>query len=267
MLRHAAGEESIAAALGWAKEKVQRMILGHAENKGEPHQPSDGPRVAFVPLPSIESRGKGRALVVGSARRALLLGVRGTSNDDLQHLARLLAAQPLTDEDSKRPVAILARLPKADAMVSHYLREATTWATVTPVILPGYDDPRKFRSALSSRHASGTEPLNSERQKRILSTLDRRTDFLIRKAIQQAGFPDELASHAEVDWSGSGFWPGTDLASRYAIPAKLRRFRRLHVRISLRDAAGAPISIPGPICIGSGRFIGLGLFAPLKRAN
>ena len=262
MLRHAAASENIAAALGWADEKVQRMIHGHAERRGEPHQPTDGPRFAFIPLPSIESRGKGSALLVGSARRALVLGVRGTTAEEVQHLARLLAAQSLIDEHTEQPAALLARLPQADAMVRRYTGEATTWATVTPVVLPGHDNPRKLRRALSPNDAIAAKPLDAEQQRRLLSTLNRRTDFLLRKAIRHAGFPDELAKYAEIDWSGSGFWPGTDLAARYAIPAVLRRFRRLHVRISWRDADGSPIVIPGPLCFGSGRFVGLGLFAP-----
>jgi CRISPR-associated protein Csb2 len=264
MLRHAAGAETIADALGWPAEKVQQMIHGHAESRGEAHRPTNGPRFAFIPLPSIEARGKGRDPVIGSARRALVLGVRGASRADVQHLARLLAGQPLIDERTKKPCALLARLPDADAMIARYTRESVTWASVTPVVLPGYDDPRKLRRILSSRDEAAAEPLNAERQKRLLSTLDRRTDFLIRKAIRQAGFPEELIRHAEIDWSGSGFWPGTDLAARYAIPAALRRFRRLHIRITWRDSTAAPIAIPGPICFGSGRFIGLGMFAPLK---
>jgi CRISPR-associated protein Csb2 len=262
MMRHAAGEESVAAALGWPDEKARQMIHGHAEPEGAAHQPTNGPRFAFIPVPSIEPRGKGRALVVAGARRALLLGVRGASRDDVQQLARLLAGQPLMPEGGDKPAAILARLPDADAMVSRYTGEATTWATVTPVVLPGYDDPRNLRRALTPNEDATTEPLDTERQKRLLSTLDRRTDFLLRKAIRQAGFPAELAEHAEIDWSGSGFWSGTDLASRYAIPATLRRFRRLHVRISWRERSGIAVPIHGPLCIGSGRFVGLGLFAP-----
>jgi CRISPR-associated protein Csb2 len=262
MMRHAAGEESVVASLGWPDEKIRRMIQGHAEPEGAAHQPTSGPRFAFIPVPSVEPRGKGRALVVAAARRALLLGVRGASRDDVQQLARLIAGQPLMPEGQDKPAAILARLPEADAMVSRYTGEAATWATVTPVILPGYDDPRKLRRALSPNEDATVEPLDAERQRRLLSTLDRRIDFLLRKAIRQAGFPDELAAYAEIDWGNSGFWPGTDLAARYAIPAVLRRFRRLHVRISWRDAVGSPIVIPGPICLGSGRFVGLGLFAP-----
>lgn len=263
MMRHAAGAETIVNALGWSDEKVRQMIHGHAEAQGETHRPTNGPRFAFVPMPSIEARGQGRALVVGSARRALVLGVRGAKRDDVEQLARLLAGQSLTDERTQSPAAILARLPAADSMIVRYTKEAATWATVTPVVLPGYDDPRKLRRALSPREDAAATPLDAERKQRLLSTLDRRTDFLLRKAIRQAGYPDELACYAEIDWSGSGFWPGTQLANRYAVPTVLRRFRRLHLRITWRDAVGARLLVSGPICIGSGRFIGLGLFAPL----
>jgi CRISPR-associated protein Csb2 len=263
MLRHAASGETLAAALGWPREKVKRLVLGHAERNGEAHVPVDGPRLAFIPLPSIEARGKGRANVVGTARRVLILGVRGTSRDDLQQLARLIAGQTLIDEDTQRAAALLARLPDSDKMVWRYTAHAATWATVTPLVLPGYDDPKKYRREVFHRPTAEGRELTSERQKQLLGRLDRRIDFLIRKAIRQSGFSAELARHAKLDWSNSGFWPGTDLASRYAIPATLRRFRRLHVRITWKDAAGNPVQTEGPLCIGGGRFVGLGLFAPL----
>jgi CRISPR-associated protein Csb2 len=131
------------------------------------------------------------------------------------------------------------------------------------MILPGYDDPKKYRRELFPVPGDITSALNPERQSQLLTKLDRRIDFLLRKAICQAGFSTELAQHAELDWSGSGFWPGTDLASQYATPAILRRFRRLHVRITWRDAAGRPMPIAGPICLGGGRFVGIGVFAAL----
>jgi CRISPR-associated protein Csb2 len=154
------------------------------------------------------------------------------------------------------------RLPNSDKMIWHYTARAATWTTVTPLVLPGYDDPKKYRREVFHRATGEGRELTAERQERLLGRLDRRIDFLIRKAIRQSGFSWELARHAKLDWSNSGFWPGTGLASRYAIPATLRRFRRLHVRITWKDAAGNSVQIEGPLCIGGGRFVGLGLFAP-----
>ena len=57
------------------------------------------------------------------------------------------------------------------------------------------------------------------------------------------------------------FCPATDLADRYGVPDHLRRFPCLHVRLHWRDPQGRPVQVPGPVCFGSGRFYGLGLFA------
>lgn len=260
MLRHAASDQSVVHALGWSEEKIRGLILGHGEQKGATHLPVEGPRLAFIPLPSIEIRGRNRSEVIGSARRVLLMGVRGANQNDLQQLARLISGQPLVEEHTGNRVAVLSGLPESDPMVNRYLRSATSWATVTPVVLPGYDDPSKCRQKLSKNR---TKTIDAEQQKRIIEKLDRRIEFLIRKAIRQAGFSSEIAERAIINWNNVGFWPGTDLASRYAVPATLRPYRKLHVKISWRDAHANPLQIGGPICIGSGRFVGMGLFAPL----
>ena len=128
-------------------------------------------------------------------------------------------------------------------------------------MLPGYDDPRKLRRRLFVGKQQGPGHADELGQKEMLEKLDRRIAFLLRKAIRQAGYCQELAQSAEIQWRGVGFWPGTDLAVRYNYPEKLRRFRRVHVRITWRDSAGKPLAMPGPICLGGGRLHGLGLFA------
>ncbi|MBU6410598.1 MAG: type I-U CRISPR-associated protein Cas5/Cas6 [Verrucomicrobia bacterium] len=76
--------------------------------------------------------------------------------------------------------------------------------------------------------------------------------------------PDEImAQYAGLEWRGTGFWPGTELASRCTAPEQQRRYRRLHVQITWRDSYGEPVKVPGPICIRGGKFFGLGLFAPI----
>ena len=111
MMRHAASNPALASSLGWSKEDIDRFVLGHGEKVGNRHIPVDGPRLAFVPLPSIESRGRGRSLVVGSVRRTLVLGLRGSSRDDLRQLSRLLSGQMLVDEGSNQPTALLSQIP------------------------------------------------------------------------------------------------------------------------------------------------------------
>jgi CRISPR-associated protein Csb2 len=90
--------------------------------------------------------------------------------------------------------------------------------------------------------------------------LGRRIDELLRKAIVQAGFSEDLARYAELEWRKTGFPAGVDLAERYGVPSHLKRFPRYHVRVRWRDRAGGEVKLAGPVCIGGGRFYGVGLF-------
>ena len=264
MIRHAASSNEIARALGWPPEKVAQFVLGHGEALGESHAPVTGPRLAFIPLPSIQRRGHGPPQVVTSIRRAMITVMGGSAGDDLQRLARVLSGSDLIREDNGERMAMLSLIPtRSDTVVPLYTRPSTIWATVTPVILPGYDDPRKWRRRLFRGPESGSQALDPGEQKELLIRLERRTEFLLRKAIVQAGYSRELAQQAIIEWRTVGFWPGTEPATRYPFPNETRRHRRLHVRIAWRDTTGQSIALPGPICLGGGRFYGLGLFAGL----
>jgi CRISPR-associated protein Csb2 len=225
---------------------------------GQQHQPVNGLRLVFLPLPSIEWRGDKRKKSIGSIRRVVVTAFGASGREVFRRFAQQFIGQELIDAKSNEPIALLARQPENDNAIAPYFQTAATWATVTPVILPGYDDPRKLRQRLQAGNATG---LTAEQKTELFQKLDKRIDFLLRKAIRQAGFSDVLAQHADLEWRGTGFWPGTELASRYAVPEQHRRYRRLHVRITWRSPEGLTLNIPGPICIGGGKFSGLGLFA------
>jgi CRISPR-associated protein Csb2 len=208
-------------------------------------------------LPSIEMR-EGNKCVVGSIRRVLVTARGNLSQQKFRRFSQRLEGQELTDEKSQEAAALILRQADNDGAIRPYFEESATWATVTPVILPGYDDPRKLRQRLNTNTAPS---LTAEGKTEILRKLDQRIELLLRKAIRQAGFSEAMAQHAELDWRGSGFWPGTELASRYAVPEQHRRYRRMHVRITWRSSDGEAIKIHGPLCIGGGKHSGLGLFA------
>ena len=159
-----------------------------------------------------------------------------------------------------RPPRSFSATARATARPARIFEKSATWATVTPVILPGYDDPRKLRQRLS---ANGAQPLSVEEKTEILRKLDERIEHLLRKAIRQSGFSEVMAHDAELDWRSSGFWPGVQLASQYAVPEQHRRYRRLHVRITWRSSDGQIIKVPGPICRCGGRHSQLGSSLPL----
>lgn len=130
-------------------------------------------------------------------------------------------------------------------------RPATVWSTVTPVVLPGFDDPDGLRKKLTPR--PNRPPLNAEQQKSLWERLNRRTVELIVKAFQQAGLPKELIQAAELEYRQVGFRAGVDLARRYDLPPL--KYPRCHVRVRF------PRPIAGPLVVGAGRYRGLGVFA------
>lgn len=239
MLRNAtriAAEKS-----GWPSEQVGAAIMGHGNG--------DEARVFLAPVPSIERREDGER--VTGIRRVLMF----SSDDraiDIPWLSRALGGAGLVDEKTGEVVAVLAAISSEDRAFARYVRAATTWTTVTPVVLPGHDDPGRLRERL--RKAP-----NSEEQKLALERLARRREALIRKALRQAGLGDELALSARIETGVGGFLAGVEHASRYRVPQHLAKFPRLHVRLTWSRPVG------GPLCIGSGRFSGLGLFVHVKQ--
>lgn len=257
LVRHAT-KRAAKSAGGWPDPAG--FVLGHGEAEGEKHRSVGNRRFAYLPLPSIQRRGADRAPVVGSIRRVCLTVLEPGHEAEIDWAGRMLAGQELVREETGEITALLTPVAKQDKVMRHFLGSASDWASVSPVVLPGYDDPAHYRKRLAKGEVSAQE------QRRLLEALYRRIEKLLRKAIQDAGFPEELAMHADLDWRDAGFWPGTERAHSYAVPDHLTRFPRLHVRLRWRDTAGQPIKLAGPICLGGGRFSGLGLFAALEDA-
>jgi CRISPR-associated protein Csb2 len=268
MLRHAASQPDFASAVGWDKSKVDAFVLGHDKSDASNIKPTASTaRLVFIPLPSIEWRGEDRGSTVGAIRRVLVTVSGQYDASEFVRIVRALEGQELTDEKSKHPVAFLRRQSDNDNAIAGYFAESAVWTTVAPVVLPGHDDPRKLRRRLRDAET----PLSVAEKAQIVRRLDTRIERLLRKALIDSGLPATLVADADLQWGGTGFLPGVDLASRYSAPNQCRRFRRLHVRVTWRERSPAGTlhlkRISGPLCIGSGRFSGLGLFVPVADCN
>ncbi len=260
MLRSALA--SAAEVAGWQEQKIASIILGHGEQRGAAHQSIGLNRFAYVPLPSLERRASdGPADHVGLIRRILIYSPSNCLNRELDWGRRALSGLELIDERTKLPVAMLSSIPASDRMVDRFTKTsslsnwgASTWSTVTPVVLPKNYIRRQDVQKLKSAPDSATK-------QRLYEERDRKIDRLLRMAIEQAGFSESLARYALIDWRKVGYWPGVPKSDQFFVPKHLQRFPTLHVRITWRDPLGSPVSVPGPIVIGGGRFFGLGLFA------
>jgi CRISPR-associated protein Csb2 len=212
---------------------IERYVAGHRDaterSAGLPHA-----QLSYIPLPSI-----GHYHTDAAIRRVMIVAPIG---DDaiLEHICQYLDGlrlKPERESDLRGPVFV--HRTRNDKVISLYTQSNSDhqgynhWASVTPVILPGYDDhePKKTRK-------------------------------LIEKAIFQSG----VTQPCEFDWSAFSYFPKMLPAYKH----DNQRRQKGHIRpsyllnqtavhLTLRFSANA--RIPGPITIGSGRHCGFGLMA------
>lgn len=207
---------------------VDQYVAGHQEAEGGssvPHQ-----QLSYVPLPSV-----GHTHTDPGIRRVLIVAPPD-DEELLEHLARHLDGRQLRAEREGQlrcPVS-LSRV-RRDGVTDCYTRESRTWASFTPVILPGHDDrkPEKTRK-------------------------------LIRKALAQSG----VEQRCEFEWSAHGHFAKSlsahkyvrdgqakdgRLPAGYARPGHLLDLSAVHLRLTFEDP------VAGPLVIGAGRHYGFGL--------
>ncbi len=200
---------------GWPFGEWRMLVHGHRDGHGD----GSRSRFSYLPLPTINPR-LGRVEGIG---RVAVVAPPG-HDAQIEWVRSHLGGHELVWNDE--PVAFLEPLPPADWVLRRYVEASDRWSTVTPVVLPGYDD----RSA-------------------------RKAERLLRKAFVQAGLePEVVDGIEELDWRKVGFRAGTDLASRYLPPDKVSG-PMFHVRVRFAK------QLTGPIAIGSGRHRGMGVFA------
>lgn len=243
-IRHVTGT----SCEGWPYGDVAAFVHGHdpADNSKQLKGERADQRFMYLPLPTINAK----LNRVESIRRVVVTAPPGFQNR-IDWIRRRLPGQELLWNGEA--VGLLNLLPTSDWVLRQYTGEFHVWSTVTPVMLPGYDDPDHLRAKLRDEATEG--------RRRLYERLDARIESLLRKAIRQAGFSSTLADHAELQWRQVGFRAGVDLATRYARSEHHRNKPRYHVRINWRDAAGNSLKVCGPVAIGAGRYSGLGLFA------
>jgi CRISPR-associated protein Csb2 len=85
-------------------------------------------------VPSI-----GHEYADGRVRRFILAEPYGGDGRYVNWARHVLTNTVVTDKQG-RPKARLQPLDRPDSVIDHFVREAQSFHTVTPVILPGYDD-------------------------------------------------------------------------------------------------------------------------------
>jgi len=208
------------------KDDSSVYLAGHVNGNAD-----SPPRFSYLPLPTV-----GHPHADGMIRRVLIAEPIGGDRRHAQWAASRLCGRELIDHNNK-PVALLLAAPNHDPMIERYTAAGKIWSSVTPVILPGYDNFKAIRNPQQNR------PTKAER--------------LLLKCLQQAGIPPESVAH--VTMRKAPFWPGSLHPRQYRRPKYLEdqcANPGWHVHLVFRER------IAGPLAVGAGRHCGLGLFAP-----
>jgi CRISPR-associated protein Csb2 len=213
---------------------VVATVAGHRNPTAEGHG-----QFSYVPLPSI-----GQEHADAMIRRVMIVAPFHEETH-LRHLGEQMDGMPLTAESNSDVVTppILHRMT-LDNVSRCYLATADTWASVTPVILPGHNDHKPAK-----------------------------TVKLIQRALQQSG----IEAACEFTWQAVPFFNNTLSAHKYDRhgrhvgyhrPAHLKDLAAIHLQIRFGHGTDVskshwiPCNAQGPLIVGSGRHCGLGLFAP-----
>ena len=225
MVRHAVAEA--AQRQGWDQARINTFIHGKSADGSRLAKGIQSPdRFQYLPLPTIVPQ-QG----VGTIRRIVIAAPPGCAHE-VHWVAQALAGVQLRPEGAPVGNGPMLVPLTGEFILNNYTNAATTWTSVTPVILSGFDDRKSAK-----------------------------TERLIREALVQAGFARELVAQTGVGWQGVGFLPGVDLASRYLPPENLDQRPRYHVRLEF------PTPILGPIAVGAGRFRGFGVFTAMSNTS
>jgi CRISPR-associated protein Csb2 len=234
-------------APGTSPEEIERLVIGRGASASDTAR-----RLCVLPLPSI-----GHEHADGLLRRVLVSvpagfplrpeSIRRALNNCEIHVelspSRALDVRlALVDDDDVRERRMLAR----------FLGRARVWRSVSPILLPG----RVARRRVSDR-ATDEAQLRREEKRR------RDEGILFERALKHAGVGTITGFRLRREPFGP-HQPRAD--ANWRLPTSSNDSRRvwlsgrprLHVEITF------PTPVSGPLVIGDGRWLGLGLMAPVR---
>lgn len=220
-------------------EQIERTLVGRRPN-GE-HAGPIAHRVRIVPMPSIGSPHADRAI-----RRVLIevpSGCPVRAADVEWAFSRLEEAEPTTGESSSLVVVRCEGTP----MLDHYAGPSRHWRTVTPVALPEVAGRRRIDPAHRHEEAKGAKERLEE---------ESRAAAAVQQALRHA---DVRARALRVRVQREPFEAHGARVEAFAEGTRFAKERLWHVELELDRA------VQGPLVIGDGRFLGLGLLAPVPK--
>lgn len=243
---HEAISRSVATSLSppLSGEDVDRLVLGRGAGPGDKER-----RIIVLPLPSI-----GHPHADGLLRRALLvLPAKCPLNREIAQRALNDAEVVVERSDATTPLRLRLALLSADTMGQRYVANGRIWRTVSPVVLPGTN--------LMPGTAADPVAYAARQANRSL-----REAALLRRAVIDAGI--DPAAVVELRLRRDPFdahQPRAD--ARWHLPRNPEGQRWLAGKPRLHAEIAFATERPGPLAIGDGRYLGLGLMRPMDNSS
>jgi CRISPR-associated protein Csb2 len=235
-------------ASAWRRDDPKREILADKIFVGRDAQEADkARRIRIAPLPSI-----GHAQTERSIRRVLVTippDCPIATGDIAWAFSGLVLVDPETGEVRDDTAELVPA--SDDTMLAHYGIEdaARLWRSVTPAALPERAarrriDPRRTREEAKS----GAERLSEHAA----------AEWTVRQALRHANIsvPVQAIRVQREPFDGKGL-----RAEAFESKPRFVKERLWHVEIAFSEP------VPGPLILGDGRYLGLGLMAPVRRTE
>jgi CRISPR-associated protein Csb2 len=224
---------------------IERVLIGRKASGAD-----EGPtslRVKIVPLPSIGHRHADHGI-----RRILVEVPAGcpVRADDVEWaFSGLELIDPKTGED----LGLILTPSDDESMLAHFgvanRYGSSMWRTITPVALPASARRRRIEPTRVAAEAKNGEERDSEQTRAVT-------------AVAQALRHTEVRTGAEmIRVQREPFAANSARAESFATATRFSKERLWHVEVVF----DSPIA--GPLVIGDGRFLGLGVMAPVQRSR
>lgn len=232
------------ALLHYADDPIPESISGHQPNG----QPSPDPHVGFLALPWVQSEhSDGR--IMGAA-----INLPESMNEDSKNAVyRAIAkweaerqGEPLKLTFGAKGDMSMTRMTGPSQLVTlrrnRWNGKSQRWATATPIALPTHP----------GQLSKGTAPSRAKAWAKA--------EEIIANSCRHVGLPEPT----DVVVSFSPFVPGSRPASKYPAFKQRGRDGNQVARRLVHAAVTFDQPVRGPLLLGSGRFLGLGLMVPVR---
>lgn len=216
-------------------EQIEAVLVGRKENPAPLSE-----RVRLIPLPSIGFSHADRGI------RRFVLEIPRETPVPVEDLEWAFSGLEWDEVVMGRPSPfVVVRTHDEDMFRKHYLPSSSVFRSVTPVVLPEGAKRRRIDSEHLRAEAKGASERLAEEQRAVAA---------VHLALRHAGIHDVAV---DVHVQREPFQAKGKRVESFAEGTRFAKERFWHVEITF----DRPVS--GPLVIGDGRFLGLGLMAPV----